>query len=185
MIVWPLICRYDGQRAQIHLQPDGSVRIFSRNGDDSTSRFPDVSDIVRAAMQPQTSSFIIDAEVTMDTLLSLSDDFWFWLGHWLSELLSIVWLSVSPQVHVIVGWRAFELQVVAVNRENGNKLMAFQHLSTRERGTRDGGIINVQNIKVRLIILFWCALFSQMTLVGSASVTLPCLKVCRDILSHI
>jgi hypothetical protein len=26
-------------------------------------------------MQPQTSSFIIDAEVTMDTLLSLSDDF--------------------------------------------------------------------------------------------------------------
>jgi hypothetical protein len=77
------------------------------------------------------------------------------------------------------------LQVVAVNRENGNKLMAFQHLSTRERGTRDGGIINVQNIKVRLIMLFWCALFSQTTLVGSVSVTLPCLKVCRDILSHI
>jgi hypothetical protein len=75
--------------------------------------------------------------------------------------------------------------VVAVNRENGNKLMAFQHLSTRERGTRDGGIINVQNIKVRLVILFWCTLFSQMILVGSVSVTLRCLKVYRDILSHI
>jgi FtsH-binding integral membrane protein len=136
-------------------------------------------------MQPQTSSFIIDVEVTMDALLSLFDDFWFWLGHWLSELLFVVWLSVSPQVHVIVGWRAFELEVVGVNRENGNKLMAFQHLCTQERGTWDGGIIDVQNIKVRLIILFWCALFSQMTLVGSVFVTVPCLKVCRDILSHI
>lgn len=56
-------CRYDGQRAQIHLLPDGSIRIFSRNGEDNTSRFPDVLDIVRNAMQPEANIFIIDAEV--------------------------------------------------------------------------------------------------------------------------
>jgi DNA ligase-1 len=56
-------CRYDGQRAQIHLLPDQSVRIFSRNGEDNTSKFPDVADIVRSAMQPETEMFIIDAEV--------------------------------------------------------------------------------------------------------------------------
>lgn len=43
------------------------------------------------------------------------------------------------------------MQVVAVDRENGNKLMAFKHLSTRERGAKDGS--TVQNIKVGLFIL--------------------------------
>ena len=47
----------------MHLLPDGSVRIFSRNGEDNTSKFPDVAEIVRSAMQPETQMFIIDAEV--------------------------------------------------------------------------------------------------------------------------
>jgi DNA ligase-1 len=51
--------------------------------------------------------------------------------------------------------------VVAVNRENGNKLMAFQHLSTRERGTRDGGIINVQNIKVSVCVFLFDLMFAN------------------------
>jgi len=38
---------------------------------------------------------------------------------------------------------------VAVDRENGNNLLAFQHLSTRERGSKDGNV--VQNIKVEKI----------------------------------
>ena len=42
-------------------------------------------------------------------------------------------------------------QVVAVDRENGNNLLAFQHLSTRERGTKDGSV--VQNIKVEKVLL--------------------------------
>lgn len=59
------LCRYDGQRAQIHMLSNGSVRIFSRNGEDNTARFPDVADIVRSAMQPETELFIIDAEVSL------------------------------------------------------------------------------------------------------------------------
>ena len=38
--------KYDGQRAQIHLLPDGRVKTFSRTCDDSTSRFPDVIKIL-------------------------------------------------------------------------------------------------------------------------------------------
>lgn len=40
------------------------------------------------------------------------------------------------------------MQVVAVDRGNGNKLLAFQHLSTRERGSKDGSSVNLENIKV-------------------------------------
>ena len=50
----------------MHLLSDGSVRIFSRNGEDNTSKFPDVAETVRSAMQPETQMFIIDAEVRFD-----------------------------------------------------------------------------------------------------------------------
>ncbi|KAK7295752.1 hypothetical protein RJT34_18664 [Clitoria ternatea] len=55
--------KYDGQRAQIHKLDDGSIRIFSRNGDESTSRFPDLIDIIKEFCKPVTSSFIMDAEI--------------------------------------------------------------------------------------------------------------------------
>lgn len=55
--------RYDGQRAQIHRLVDGSIRVFSRNGDESTSRFPDLIDIIKESCKPVASTFIIDAEV--------------------------------------------------------------------------------------------------------------------------
>ncbi|TKY64827.1 DNA ligase 1 [Spatholobus suberectus] len=55
--------KYDGQRAQIHKLVDGSVRVFSRNGDESTSRFPDLIDIIKESSNPVASTFIIDAEI--------------------------------------------------------------------------------------------------------------------------
>ncbi|KAK2415254.1 DNA ligase [Trifolium repens] len=55
--------KYDGQRAQIHKLVDGSVRVFSRNGEESTSRFPDLIDMIKESCKPVASTFIIDAEV--------------------------------------------------------------------------------------------------------------------------
>lgn len=57
--------RYDGQRAQIHRLEDGSIRIFSRNGDETTSRFPDLVDIVIGSCVHSAVTFILDAEVIL------------------------------------------------------------------------------------------------------------------------
>ncbi|XP_029127986.1 DNA ligase 6 [Cajanus cajan] len=55
--------KYDGQRAQIHRLVDGSIRVFSRKGDESTSRFPDLIDIIKESSKPVASTFIMDAEI--------------------------------------------------------------------------------------------------------------------------
>lgn len=58
-----LTFRYDGQRAQIHLLLDGTVRIFSRNGDETTSKFPDLVDVIKQFACPTADTFMLDAEV--------------------------------------------------------------------------------------------------------------------------
>lgn len=58
----PFTCewKYDGERAQIHRLMDGSIKIYSRNSENMTSKYPDV--LRRMASQPQTS-YVIDSEV--------------------------------------------------------------------------------------------------------------------------
>lgn len=60
----PFTCefKYDGERAQIHLLEDGSVRIYSRNQEDNTSKYPDVVGRISAALAPTTKSCILDSE---------------------------------------------------------------------------------------------------------------------------
>ena len=41
--------KYDGTRAQIHLLPDNSVKVFSRNCEDKTASMPDVVAAIQAA----------------------------------------------------------------------------------------------------------------------------------------
>jgi DNA ligase-1 len=56
--------KYDGERAQIHLLSDGSVKIYSRNSEDNTGKYPDlVTDTLPAVKDERTVSAIIDTEV--------------------------------------------------------------------------------------------------------------------------
>ncbi|XP_058179312.1 DNA ligase 6 isoform X2 [Rhododendron vialii] len=61
--------KYDGQRAQIHRLADGSVRVFSRNGDETTARFPDLVNIIQESCGPAAATFIVDAEVDICVLV--------------------------------------------------------------------------------------------------------------------
>lgn len=54
--------KYDGERAQIHLLEDGSVRIYSRNQEDNTGKYPEVVARLRAAISPETKTCILDSE---------------------------------------------------------------------------------------------------------------------------
>lgn len=54
--------KYDGERAQIHLSDDGKVRIFSRNLEDVTGKYPDI--VARLALSTAgVASCIVDCEV--------------------------------------------------------------------------------------------------------------------------
>ena len=66
--------KYDGERAQIHMLPDGTTKVFSRNLLDTSEKFPEVPVFVKEAcrhpndedgdskLEPVTS-YVMDAEV--------------------------------------------------------------------------------------------------------------------------
>ncbi|KAL3081865.1 hypothetical protein niasHT_037043 [Heterodera trifolii] len=56
--------KYDGERCQIHLLSDGTFKIFSRNQEDHTGKFPDVARRFPDALKrEEVSNFIVDGEV--------------------------------------------------------------------------------------------------------------------------
>ncbi|ETO15788.1 DNA ligase I [Reticulomyxa filosa] len=66
--------KYDGERAQIHILSDGTVKIFSRNAENATAKFPDLVNSIRKVkcnckkkkkshLKPDITSAIIDSEV--------------------------------------------------------------------------------------------------------------------------
>ncbi|CAG8446483.1 14397_t:CDS:2 [Funneliformis mosseae] len=55
--------KYDGQRAQIHMDADRNVSIFSRNLENMTDRFPDIVEMVPQFCLNNVESFILDCEV--------------------------------------------------------------------------------------------------------------------------
>lgn len=54
--------KYDGERAQVHLLSDGSMKVFSRNLLDTSEKYPEVPLYVREAAQG-VESCVMDAEV--------------------------------------------------------------------------------------------------------------------------
>nr|XP_009858016.1 DNA ligase 1-like [Ciona intestinalis] len=60
--------KYDGERAQIHLLEGGEVRIYSRNQENNTSKYPDIISRVPAMLKDEVTSCVIDSEaVAWDT----------------------------------------------------------------------------------------------------------------------
>ena len=55
--------KYDGERGQIHRTEEGVLKIFSRNSEDNTSKYPDVLTIIPEVMKESVTSFVLDAEV--------------------------------------------------------------------------------------------------------------------------
>ncbi|XP_027153946.1 DNA ligase 6 [Coffea eugenioides] len=112
--------KYDGQRAQIHRLDNGSVHVFSRSGDETTTKFPDLLDIIGEACGSASITFIVDAEV------------------------------------------------VAIDRKKNMKLMSFQELSSRERGSKDS-MVSVGKIKVDICVFIFDIMFAN----GKQLLSLP------------
>uniref|UniRef100_A0A4W4G3U8 DNA ligase n=2 Tax=Electrophorus electricus TaxID=8005 RepID=A0A4W4G3U8_ELEEL len=54
--------KYDGERAQIHIVENGEVRIFSRNQEDNTSKYPDITSRIPQVKRESVRSCVLDAE---------------------------------------------------------------------------------------------------------------------------
>ncbi|KAG5191094.1 ATP-dependent DNA ligase [Tribonema minus] len=55
--------KYDGERSQIHLLPDGKLRFFTRNSEEATSKYPDLIPVMQAAAGEGVTSYVLDSEV--------------------------------------------------------------------------------------------------------------------------
>ncbi|RIA96342.1 ATP-dependent DNA ligase [Glomus cerebriforme] len=55
--------KYDGQRAQIHMDTNEKVTIFSRNLENMTDKFPDVVKLIPQICLNNVNSFILDCEI--------------------------------------------------------------------------------------------------------------------------
>jgi DNA ligase-1 len=55
--------KYDGERAQLHVLNGGRVKIFSRNSEDTTAKFPDVVAEMAKALAKGVKEVVVDCEV--------------------------------------------------------------------------------------------------------------------------
>lgn len=54
--------KYDGERAQIHIDGTGKVHIYSRNSENNTSKYPDIISRMGSVKKPEVKSCILDCE---------------------------------------------------------------------------------------------------------------------------
>jgi len=55
--------KYDGERAQIHIVDKNTIKVYSRNSENMTEKYPDVIQVVKDALTDDCQSGIIDSEV--------------------------------------------------------------------------------------------------------------------------
>ncbi|KAF9584892.1 hypothetical protein BGW38_004778 [Lunasporangiospora selenospora] len=54
--------KYDGERAQIHKLEDGTMRIYSRNSENMSAKYPDVMERLSKFAKESTTAFVLDCE---------------------------------------------------------------------------------------------------------------------------
>ncbi|KAG5681548.1 hypothetical protein PVAND_010968 [Polypedilum vanderplanki] len=54
--------KYDGERAQIHMNEKGVISIYSRNQENNTSKYPDIISRIELTTKDRVKSFILDCE---------------------------------------------------------------------------------------------------------------------------
>ncbi|KAL5966031.1 DNA ligase 1 [Taenia solium] len=114
--------KYDGERAQIHLLLDGSVRVYSRNQEDTTSKYPDIVNTLVANVLQNTK---------------LTDE----VGKLLSSIDATAHEANSSVTTFILDSEAVAWDVDAA------QILPFQILSTRKR--KD---VHEEDVKVRVCI---------------------------------
>ncbi|XP_030372883.1 DNA ligase 1 [Scaptodrosophila lebanonensis] len=55
--------KYDGERAQIHLNDKGEISIFSRNSENNTEKYPDLIARSKNVLKTAVQSYILDSEI--------------------------------------------------------------------------------------------------------------------------
>lgn len=55
--------KYDGERAQIHIIDRNTIKVYSRNSENMTEKYPDVIQVVKDILTDDCQSAIIDSEV--------------------------------------------------------------------------------------------------------------------------
>eukprot|EP00927_Polykrikos_kofoidii_P036419 TRINITY_DN3074_c2_g1_i2.p1 TRINITY_DN3074_c2_g1~~TRINITY_DN3074_c2_g1_i2.p1 ORF type:complete len:747 (-),score=170.01 TRINITY_DN3074_c2_g1_i2:142-2382(-) len=55
--------KYDGERAQIHIVDRETIKVYSRNSENMTEKYPDVIKVIKEAINDHVESGIIDGEV--------------------------------------------------------------------------------------------------------------------------
>ncbi|CCJ31236.1 unnamed protein product, partial [Pneumocystis jirovecii] len=54
--------KYDGERTQIHLIPNGEVKVFSRNLENISNKYPDIVGVIPKIIKDGITSFVLDCE---------------------------------------------------------------------------------------------------------------------------
>ncbi|KAJ1020185.1 hypothetical protein NDA16_004465 [Ustilago loliicola] len=72
----PFTCeyKYDGERAQVHLLPNGKLTVFSRNSENMSVKYPDLVEQIPRCIKPSVKSFVLDAEAAAWKKAELNPD---------------------------------------------------------------------------------------------------------------